>query len=265
MTQTNLMDVPQSQSALQDQRPQRRRTQGPVLRFTPTAWAKLQYFCHRGDTEIGGFAITAADDLLLVEDFVTVCQSVSGATVAFDDTAVAEFFEAQVDAGRRPEQFARIWAHSHPGKSPTPSSVDEETFDRVFGACDWAIMFILARNGATYARLRFNVGPGGAVAIPVEVDYSMPFSAADHAAWEAEYQANIFPEIECWGLTDSKNKAAATDRASPFDLAESRSGSFPGDLLADLQAMEPAERRLVLDELAARPELWSDNGDLRYG
>jgi len=75
-----------------------------VLRFTPTAWAKLQFFCHHGETEIGGFGITPAGDLLLIEDFVTVKQTATPVSIAFDDMAVADFFECQVDAGRRPEQ-----------------------------------------------------------------------------------------------------------------------------------------------------------------
>ena len=259
------MDPPQPQSLRQNKQPERRRSEGPILRFTPTAWAKLQYFCHRGNTEIGGFAITADDDVLLVEDFITVRQSVSGASVAFDDTAVADLFETQVDAGRRPEQFARIWLHTHPGDSPMPSSVDEETFDRVFGLCDWAIMFVLARGGKTYARLRFNVGPGGAAVIPVEVDFGTCFGAADHAAWESEYQANIFPELDRWSLPGFKDKATATTVITPATSADDRPTPLPDDVLADLEAMEPEERRLVLDELAARPELWADDGEMLYG
>ena len=87
----------------------------PVLRFSPTAWAKLLFFRDRGDCEIGGFGITVADDLLRIEEFFTVHQDVTMASIAFDDQAVADFFEAQVDAGRRPEQFGRIWLHTHPG------------------------------------------------------------------------------------------------------------------------------------------------------
>lgn len=166
----------------------------PVLRFTPYAWAKLHCFCHYGDTEIGGFGITAADDLLLIEDFVTVKQSVSVVTVAFDDEAVADFFEDQVDRGLKPQQFGRIWLHTHPGNCPNPSGTDEVTFDRVFGSCDWAVMFILARGGDTFARLRFNVGPGGDVEIPVVVDYAEPFTGSNETQWELEYAANIKPE-----------------------------------------------------------------------
>jgi len=168
----------------------------PVLRFTPTAWAKLLFFCHRGDTEIGGFGVTGSEDLLRIEAFETIEQVTTAVSVAFDDAAVADFFETQVDAGRRPEQFARCWLHTHPGDSPEPSSVDEETFGRVFGGCDWAVMFILARTGATYARLRFNVGPGGEQVLPVEIDYRSEFAGSDRASWQREYQAHIHP---VWG------------------------------------------------------------------
>ena len=155
----------------------------PVLRFTPTAWAKLLFFRDRGPTEIGGFGITEGDDLLRIVDFVTVKQEVGIASVCFDDEAVANLFEDQVDLGRKPQQFARLWVHSHPGNSPEPSLTDEETFHRVFGRCDWAVMFVLARNGKTSARLRFNIGPGGQLHIPVEVDFSQAFAGSDHEAW----------------------------------------------------------------------------------
>ncbi len=163
----------------------------PALRFTPYAWAKLLFFRDAGSTEIGGFGISATDDLLLVEDFVTVTQACTAATVDFSDDAVADYFEDQVDAGRSPEHFGRIWIHTHPGSSPAPSSIDEETFARVFGSCDWALMFILAKGGQTYARLRFNVGPGGQMLLPANVDFSQPFGPSATGAWKAEYDAHI--------------------------------------------------------------------------
>ena len=163
----------------------------PVLRFSPPAWAKLHFFCHQGETEIGGFGITRPDDLLLVEDFLTVRQQVTSISVAFEDEAVADFFDAQVDQGRRPEQFARIWLHTHPGNCIQPSGIDDETFARVFGRCDWAVMCISARTGRAYARLTFNVGPGGSIIVPVRVDYDRPFAGSDRGAWRAEYEQNV--------------------------------------------------------------------------
>lgn len=228
----------------------------PILRFSPTAWAKLLFFRDRQETEVGGFAITAPGDPLKVEEFATVQQEVTLASVSFDDQAVADFFDAQVDAGRRPDQFARIWLHTHPADSPQPSTTDEETFCRVFGRCDWAVMFVLARNGNTHARLRFNVGPGGEVTIPAQVDYAGPFGAADHQAWEAEYKANVKVDALAWRRGDYRDSLAQADLAPC---------SVPDDWLEGLEAMEPAERQLVLDELASRTDLWDQDAEGYHG
>jgi proteasome lid subunit RPN8/RPN11 len=165
----------------------------PTLRLTPTAWAKLLYLRDAGPTEIGGFGISATGEPLLLEDVRLVRQRCDWASVAFEDESVADLFDEQIDLGRRPEEFARIWVHTHPGESPSPSATDEETFARVFGGCDWGVMFILAKGGRSYARLRFGVGPGGALEIPVEVDFTAEFSASDREAWAAEYAACVEP------------------------------------------------------------------------
>src|SRR4051812_50201313 len=73
-----------------------------VLRFSPTAWAKLLFLRDAGDTEIGAFGISASDDLLFVEDVQLVTQNCTWIHVEFDDEAVANFFDNHVDAGRRP-------------------------------------------------------------------------------------------------------------------------------------------------------------------
>lgn len=243
---------PREPQQVQSASTRRERTQlpsVPVLRFSPTAWAKLLYFRDRAETEIGGFGISPADNLLLMEDFVTIKQDVSVASVMFDDESVADFFENQVDAGRKPEQFARVWLHTHPGDSPQPSATDEETFRRVFGQCQWAVMFVLAKGGKSYARLRFCVGPGGQILIPVEVDYSQPFGSSDHDPWETEYKANI--KAGKWPNTFGSQ--------ADLGFEKDVSGySCPDDWLEELEAMEPAERRLIMDELAARPDLWEE-------
>jgi hypothetical protein len=48
-------------------------------------------------------------------------------------------------------------------------------------------MFIIAKGGQTYARLRFGCGPRAELVVPMAVDWDVPFPAADHAAWEQEY------------------------------------------------------------------------------
>ena len=180
----------------------------PVLRFTPTAWAKLLYLRDCGETEVGGFGISAQGDLLLVEDVQLVSQVCSWAHVTFDDASVANFFDEQVDRGRRPEEFGRIWIHTHPGDSPRPSKTDEETFRRVFGQADWAVMFILACGGDSYARLRYNVGPGIDAELPVQIDYGVVFAGCDHEQWQQEYLQHVQPQQE---------ELIPSPIASPFD------------------------------------------------
>jgi len=144
-----------------------------------------------GPTEVGGFGISAADDLLLVEDVRLVRQICGPATVSLDDSAVADFFDEQIDRGIAPERFARIWIHTHPGSSAEPSLTDERTFKRSFSGPDWALMCILARCGRSYARLAFRTGPGGELILPVSVEYQLPFAASDHDAWLAEYESCV--------------------------------------------------------------------------
>ena len=168
----------------------------------------MLYLRDYGDTEIGGFGISSADDLSLIADVQLVKQQCTSMTVAFDDTSVADYFDEQCDAGRRPEQFASIWIHTHPGKSAEPSGTDEETFARCFGNSDWSIMAIVAVGGATYARLQFNVGPAASISIPMEVDFSSAFSGSDCEAWEQEYLA-------CVHSIEAKRRHSRT--ASLFD------------------------------------------------
>ena len=168
-----------------------------ALSFTPYAWAKLLFLRDLGNTEVGGFGVSAEDDLLLVEDVRLIGQRTTLVSVEFDDEAVADYFDAQADAGLRPERFFRLWLHTHPGDSAEPSSVDAETFQRVFGRCDWAVMAILAKGGETYARLRFNAGPGGQIEIPVRIDYARPFAAADPEGWLREYEQCVH-SMDVW-------------------------------------------------------------------
>ena len=220
-----------------------------ALRFSPTAWAKLLYFRDKSDNEVGGFGITEPDDLLFVKEFVTVKQEVTPVSVKFDDVSVANHFEDQVDLGRKPEQFARIWLHSHPGDSPEPSIIDEETFERVFGSCEWAVMFVVAQDNKTYAKLSFNVGPGGQVLIPVGIDYSRDFGPSNQELWDTEYAANV-NAAEWLSSRTRKQENSANNDLSGYAL--------PYDFIEEFERMEPEERQFVLDELAEKPELWNE-------
>jgi hypothetical protein len=235
----------------------------PALVLAPLAFLKLQFFLHAGETEIGGFGISRTDDLLYVEDFITVRQRVSCVTVEFDDTAVADYFDGMVDEGKVPAQFARIWVHTHPGSSAAPSSTDEETFERAFGRCDWSIMFIISRSGQTYARLRFAAGPRASLLLPVRVDWSAWANAvADLGgerlgelaeAWMDEYGQNVRPVFEL-PMPPTKNRLPGSSLAEDalFPIPSGRGRMFDEhDRIDD----PDAEWWQMEEELAALAEI----------
>lgn len=121
-----------------------------------------------------------------------VKQSCTWSTVSFEDESVADFFEDSVADGLQPEQFARVWIHTHPGDSAEPSGTDEETFARVFGHTDWAVMFILSCGGETYARLRAD-GEDPWL-LDTAVDFSSPFLGSQFGEWEEEFLENVTQE-----------------------------------------------------------------------
>ena len=184
-------------------RPRRKRFHRPVLRFSPTAWAKLLYLRDAGPTEVGGFGITSEEDLLYVEELVLLPQICTAVTVSFAEEAIADYFDAQIDRGLKPEQFARIWIHTHPGESPEPSPTDLDTMVTSFGECDWAVMFILARGGKRHAELRWNRMQNMCMRIKTSIDYQQPFPETDYIGWQNEYDENVVDQSQSWtGLMD---------------------------------------------------------------
>ena len=193
--------------------------------------------------------------MLYVSGFVTVKQQVSNVSVCFDDQAVADFFDNQVDLGRKPEQFARIWVHCHPADSPVPSVTDEETFERVFGRCNWAIMFVVDCTNQTYARLSFNVGPGGQFLIPVQVDYSPDFGPSDRGKWDAEYEANVRVD----------NRFSTSDKTTSQETSSDSDGyTLPYNFIDELENMDPAERQFIMDELGGSLDPWDDEREVMF-
>lgn len=147
------------------------------LVFAPSAWIKLQYLCHKADTEIGGFGI-ALDRTkpLYVNDLLIPKQECTTGYCDLDMEDVAALSEPlwqELEDGRvyNPASTA-IWIHTHPrGIDGRPSGVDESTFKARGG--DWALMFILSQNGTMSCRLRVNTPLGKhQQEIPIYVDWA---------------------------------------------------------------------------------------------
>jgi len=123
-------------------------------------------------------------------------------------------------------------------------------------------MCIVAQKNSTFARLRFNAGPGGEIKIPVCVDYGFEFDSADFEVWKQQYKANVIEE-HTFSLTgtskkDSKKQEDETDIFGNNGFEEA--SVFTGqDMLGEIDSMEPMEREIFMEELAIRSDFWDES------
>lgn len=168
------------------------------LRLTPYAWAKYQFLCHCVTTEIGAMGIgLSREDPMTIVDLVVPKQEVSEVHTKFDDLEFNRLLDRLCDPEGEhrlhPVQCSRVWFHTHPGFSPTPSLTDEGTFSsRWASKCSWAVMAILATDGSMYARLSRNDGKlRTAHRIRPVLAWDQPFAASDHEKWLKEVADNL--------------------------------------------------------------------------
>jgi hypothetical protein len=195
------------------------------LYLSPLAFLKLQFFLHAGATEIAGFGISSEEDPLYMDDFITLPRAGTCANVALNGAAVAHNFADVADRGLSPSRFARIWVHTRPGSSAAePSIVDERTFARVFGRCDWSVMLILTGSGAIHASHRSLANNARPVDLDVRVDWPRWAQVVvDHAprarallqAWMEEYVLNFGANVV--GLDGTTDVQPVDDREPTMD------------------------------------------------
>jgi len=175
------------------------------LLFDPRVWAKIIYLRDRGKSEVSGFGISDPDDPFHIVDFKLVLQRCISTFTEFDDKALANYLQDMViKQGYHPAQCMRVWIHTHPNMSPTPSSHDEDTFKRVNEDSTWGVMCVVSDN-SEYARVVVNdmqSGLSGERELTVAIALDVPFeavTAADYFTWEDEYIENVIfslPESE---------------------------------------------------------------------
>jgi hypothetical protein len=164
------------------------------FRFTPYAWQKLLYMLYKGDTEIGGFGILDEEDPSLINDFQLVKQKCSMCTVDMDSDGLADYLNEMVDNNIPPAQCFRVWIHTHPGDSPSPSRQDWTTFQELMDGHVWFAMLIIAQNQSTFGHIGFSAGPGGSCDVNLSIDWSVPTEEADFELWENEYKKYVKKE-----------------------------------------------------------------------
>jgi len=188
-----------------------------LLKFSPTAWAKLMYWRDIGPTEVAGFCRTDVQDPYSVIDAVLLPQVASRQWVSLDGAGVADYFDQQVDLGRQPRDFARIWFHTHPGPCARPSQTDRVTFEQALGHPAEVVMLILARCGRTFAQVRSH---GELWPLRVTVDFRRDFRGSNFPEWEQAYRRYVKVEIDgqpeapvCCGCRHERSCGLACDQS----------------------------------------------------
>ena len=171
-----------------------------AILFTPYAFSKVIYMRDKGETEVGGFCVSIQENPDVIVDFHLVEQVCNSAYCEFTDSGMIDFNDEMAEAGYHPQEYSRMWLHTHPGTSAHPSGLDEETFTNQFGGMDWSAMLIVARGGQTYGRIRYSVGNavdyilGGkerSSTVDLAIDWTAEFSSTEHAQWDDEYDSMV--------------------------------------------------------------------------
>lgn len=149
-----------------------------TIRVHPLAFLKLQILCACCPTEVGAYARTSPSDPFLILDFIVPKQTCTGATFEFDPLGIPDLHASMEEAGVPVEDFTRIIAHTHPGNSATPSSVDWDEFRTPTRQLlpHWG-MLIMAKNSTMTFHLGVCVsGHPLEVVLPVAVATDLPLS-----------------------------------------------------------------------------------------
>ena len=141
------------------------------LILSPDLYAKLRYMCANTENEVAGWGYAHdPEHPMQLSDIFMPPQYNSVAYVEMDDDALNKYLISMMQKGHTPEQTMRVWIHTHPGSSATPSSVDWNTLRRLSSDLPWASMFIMSKEGSMTCNTQHVKAPR-TVQTQVLVDY----------------------------------------------------------------------------------------------
>ena len=166
------------------------RPEEPTLWLTPYFLAKYTWFRDRGDTEVSGYGLSDEDNVLRFKDFIVPQQVCSATHTTIDEDDWLKIIGTELMSEYPAQCYHRLWAHTHPGFGPDPSSIDEDTFASHMQNPTWGIMLIYSTNGTFYARF-CQKNPRLVIEMNVEVDWSGPYYDFTPEIWEQQYQEKV--------------------------------------------------------------------------
>lgn len=241
-----------------------------TLYFTPYAWSKLLFLRDIEDCEVGGFGVLPTL-VNVIEDIQLVKQEVSSVAVDFDDEGLADYTCRMSEAGYNAAQFNRVWIHTHPGNSPSPSGTDEETFAKYLPCKPFSIMYILAKGGQQYCRMKIESSPidanGATVSmsslLKTDIYYELDFPASNREAWEAEYRSLVSEKSYITYSYKGSTLATGGSLSNIKDSDDIWNESFQGKDILDFNIYWKDKGSLIPiphDRIVSIHKKWKDDG-----
>lgn len=166
--------------------------QQPQITITVSGllWFKAKYLANQHQVEVGGWCIAPDKDKPFeVHDFKLTKQESTVGSIDFDDEGTVEFMEDELEAGLEFDQFMRVWIHTHPGDSASPSPLDRTTFRQLADTLPYVVMLIISKSGSATAEIGYKLPTGQFVSMPcgIRIDWAMD----RWTEWDIEFNNNV--------------------------------------------------------------------------
>ena len=160
-----------------------------AYKFSPTAYAKVVWLLRNVKDETAAMGIVDPNNKWRIIDIEIVEQESSACEVELLN--LPDFALEMEQRGYDMEQCMRVWIHTHPGASCTPSNTDETTFDNLLSAYPYFGMIIFGRELDAYAKVGYRVGPPCNVEVKVKVDWDTNFVNVDFDQFKKDVEAKV--------------------------------------------------------------------------
>jgi hypothetical protein len=116
-------------------------------------------------------------------------------------------------------------------------------------------MAIAALDSSTYARVRFNTGPGSQMPLKLQIDYDKPFEGSDRELWLSQYKENVIFEDKLALKVKTNEKSLQRDDLFGKDIPSLDCE----DIISAFELMDPYERDYLLEQLSFRNSLFPES------
>lgn len=210
-----------------------------TILFSPVAYQKLRYFLNnKDDVEIAGFGQTSPEYPEVIIDFHLVGQIAEPVDVTMTEDGIQDYVDKMSDLDVPMNECFRIWIHTHPTFSTSPSAQDIKTFQELYESNPWFAMIILNRKDEWHGEIGYKSGPvPTSYEVDLDIDWDYP---CDRIVNFAE-------------LDEQYNKLVTVKKKVVVNNPNGHFGTY-GKLPSLYQNVKPKEEKAYDDDLWGRFE-----------